>query len=849
MKECPVCKRCFPDEINHCPQDGDATTQSLLGEPVLDGRYQLEKRLGQGEMGVVFQARHIFLKTSHAIKVILPDLVGNDPMLVTRFRQEALSAAAIRHQNIIAVTDFGVVRGTMPFLVMEYVSGKSLQDILSEEKRMSPQRALEFICAIGAGVGAAHRQNIVHRDLKPLNIIVQSGVSVAEGLKILDFGLARIKSGELLGSFVQAKTTGLIGSPFYMAPEQWSDEEPDSRADVYSLGIILYQMLSGDVPFKGSSIPSIMKKHLTLPPPSFRSVGVEVTRRLEAVVFSALEKDVEERTATVEDFIDEVRAAVEAGGMTTQYGGATPNRTSSVVRNTAEPEEPAATQASIGMVTGHSLQDEFGQEELVSSGREVLESEATPTARTPIYLDEDVQFTVYKPKRVRPQKWYTLLAYAHLSERRPGEDEADPIERMEVEVKKILGEQKFQDYGSATEGSSQSIPRRGEITFVPFIPGVEFNPPSQSFFWRESVHGQEFRMMASAALDGKTARGRVSVFLGSILLAEINISLRVDSAQVRTDEPVPLVGEKPARPYRNIFPSYSHRDREIVAQIAHYAEITGDKYMLDMYELRSGQNWKKWMYEKIEGADIFQLFWSTNSMRSENVKLEWQHALRLGRENFIRPTYWENPLPKSPSDNLPPPELLDLHFHQIRSPLSVSVGGSALPVQGAKLAESREPSRRAQTEKDLDRLALEEPGRSAEAHRLIAELMRKEEQERVTRKIADREERERQQREQIEGAERQAKELEERHARRSVSMPATGVSIDREATQLNQGRSAGPLSWQSIPPAASLPPLSCPDALNRPHKVWSPILLIGVFFAIISLIIAFIVVLLVIAIT
>ena len=213
MKECPACRRCFSDEVNHCPQDGDATTPSLLGEPILDARYQLERRLGQGGMGVVFQARHIFLKTSHAIKVILPDLVGNDPMLVTRFRQEALAAAAIRHQNIIAVTDFGVVRGTMPFLVMEFVNGQSLQDILAEEKVMKPERALEFACAIGAGVGAAHRQNIVHRDLKPLNIMTQKGQPVSEGLKILDFGLAKIKSGELLGSFIQAKTSGLMGSP------------------------------------------------------------------------------------------------------------------------------------------------------------------------------------------------------------------------------------------------------------------------------------------------------------------------------------------------------------------------------------------------------------------------------------------------------------------------------------------------------------------------------------------------------------------------------------------------------------------------------------------------------------
>ncbi|PYS53143.1 MAG: hypothetical protein DMF68_00340 [Acidobacteria bacterium] len=310
MKECPVCRRCFPDHVNHCPDDGDATTQSIAGEPTLDGRYQLERRIGHGGMGVVFQARHIFLKTAHAIKIILPDLVGNDPMLVTRFRQEALAAAAIRHQNIIAVTDFGVVRGTMPFLVMEFVSGRSLHDMLAEEGALPPARALEIISAIGAGVSAAHRQGIIHRDLKPLNVMFQEGLPTAEAVKVLDFGLAKIKSGELLGSFVQAKTSGLMGSPFYMAPEQWGDEEPNARADIYSLGVILYQMLGGDVPFKGTSIPSIMKKHLTESPAPLASLGVQVPAQIEAVVRHALEKEPENRPASVEEFIRELRDAV-----------------------------------------------------------------------------------------------------------------------------------------------------------------------------------------------------------------------------------------------------------------------------------------------------------------------------------------------------------------------------------------------------------------------------------------------------------------------------------------------------------------------------------------------------------
>ncbi len=311
MKECPTCRNCFADDVNHCPDDGVETAPSIQGEPILDGRYQLENRLGQGGMGVVYKARHIFLKTAHAIKIILPDLVGNDPNLVTRFRQEALAAAAIRHQNIIAVTDFGVVRGTMPFLVMEFVRGRSLQEIMAEEGAMPPMRAFELIQPICAGIAAAHRQKIVHRDLKPLNVMIQEGIPVSEGAKILDFGLAKIKSGELLGSFIAAQTTGLMGSPFYMAPEQWSDDPPDARADIYSLGVMLFQMLSGDVPFKGSSIPAIMKKHLTNEVPSLASRGIEVPPQVEAVIRHALEKEPKYRTASADEFIAELRAAME----------------------------------------------------------------------------------------------------------------------------------------------------------------------------------------------------------------------------------------------------------------------------------------------------------------------------------------------------------------------------------------------------------------------------------------------------------------------------------------------------------------------------------------------------------
>jgi hypothetical protein len=360
----------------------------------------------------------------------------------------------------------------------------------------------------------------------------------------------------------------------------------------------------------------------------------------------------------------------------------------------------------------------------------------------PIHLDENVQFSVYRPGKIRPGKWYSLLAFAHLSERPPDADEGepDPIELMEEEAERILATQKPETYGRATQDSSQSIPRQSEISFVPFIEGVEFNPPSISFIWQESVHSQKFRMRASPLLDGKIARGRMSIYLGAILLAEINLSIQVTSAHALDDNRMPRESAQTARPYRKIFPSYSHKDREIVAQIEHYAQTIGDRYMRDVHELRSGQNWKEWMREAIERADIFQLFWSTNSMRSENVRLEWEYALNLRRPGFIRPTYWENPLPQSPAENLPPPELTDLHFQHVRPHISMHLppaGGwpvketeSESLTYKAESPHATEAATQRRAEEEQARLrAEEEARRQAEAEEIRRVEYRRREEE------------------------------------------------------------------------------------------------------------------------
>jgi serine/threonine-protein kinase len=325
MKECPSCHRCFQDQVNHCPSDGERLKFLITLDTLLDERYLLERKLGQGGMGLVFKAQHKFIRTLHAIKVILPDLVGNDPSLVARFRAEAMAAAAIRHPNTVSVTDYGILGGTTPYLVMEFVEGISLHDLLTREKRIAPAEAVEIMLAVCAGVAAAHREGIVHRDLKPLNIMLRPGEPPAECVKVLDFGLAKIKSGELLGSLVAAQTQGMMGSPFYMAPEQWHDEDIDVRADIYSLGVILYQMLTGDVPFKGKSIPSIMNMHLNTPPVPLSERGIDVPEPLERAVRHALEKDPARRPQSATEFMAELRAALPKlnGSATTHEVGVT----------------------------------------------------------------------------------------------------------------------------------------------------------------------------------------------------------------------------------------------------------------------------------------------------------------------------------------------------------------------------------------------------------------------------------------------------------------------------------------------------------------------------------------------
>src|SRR5687768_12524280 len=310
MKECPNCRLCFDDESNHCPYDSSMLMVTNACGTSLDKRYVLEQRLGKGGMGSVYRAKHVHLKSTHAVKIISPEVVRSDPSLLVRFTQEAILVASIQHPNIVSVTDFGIEVADTLYLVMEYIDGITLEDLLQREKVLSPAKALEVLKPITLGVGAAHEQGIIHRDLKPLNVMLRRGAPLSQAVKVLDFGLAKIKSTESFSSLILAKTSNLLGSPHYMPPEQWDNENVDTRSDIYSIGVILYRMLTGHVPFTGNAMPQIMFQHMQAPVPTFESLGAEPSPAVETVLRKALEKEQDNRFGTVEELLFAYERAV-----------------------------------------------------------------------------------------------------------------------------------------------------------------------------------------------------------------------------------------------------------------------------------------------------------------------------------------------------------------------------------------------------------------------------------------------------------------------------------------------------------------------------------------------------------
>ena len=269
----------------------------LIGH-VIEGKYELVSKLGQGGMSVVYRARRVHIGDDVAVKILLGKFVKDDAAL-TRFRREARAAAMLRHPNVITIHDFGETddEHAPAYIVMEFVRGTPLRDLLNSENRFSVERALRLMRGICAGVSAAHRQGVVHRDLKPENILVVAPDDdfEFESVRVVDFGLAK-----LLADAGAGPAGTVVGTPYYMSPEQGMGEPLDTRSDVYSLGAMFYEMLSGARPFDAETVSGVINRHLYEPPlPLPAALGIP--RRISTAIMQALAKDPDERPQTAGD--------------------------------------------------------------------------------------------------------------------------------------------------------------------------------------------------------------------------------------------------------------------------------------------------------------------------------------------------------------------------------------------------------------------------------------------------------------------------------------------------------------------------------------------------------------------
>ncbi|HWP04282.1 MAG TPA: protein kinase [Polyangiaceae bacterium] len=275
-----------------------AMTEEIREGELLAGKYRVERELGQGGMGVVYLAKHIELDEYVALKLMRPEAAKSGEA-VARFMREARSAAKIKSQHVVRVMDVGVLDGSRPFMAMEYLNGADLQQILAQRKRLPLDETAEYLLQALEALSEAHAHGITHRDLKPGNLFVIRRPDDSPVVKVLDFGISKVRPDALSPSSPLTQVSALVGSPLYMSPEQMkASRDVDQRADIWALGVILHELLTGEVPFKGESLPELCAVIvLESEPPRARNLVPELPDAIDQVIARCLARKVEERFA------------------------------------------------------------------------------------------------------------------------------------------------------------------------------------------------------------------------------------------------------------------------------------------------------------------------------------------------------------------------------------------------------------------------------------------------------------------------------------------------------------------------------------------------------------------------
>lgn len=285
--------------------DGD---DSLVGK-LIDGKYRILSPLGEGGMAVVYRANHVQMERTVVIKVMQGWLLSNRNS-VERFERECKLTAKLNHPNIVSVYDVGAINGKEPYLVMEFINGESLADKIQKGGALPYATTANIIIQICRGLQEAHSNGIIHRDLKPDNVLLQHKSDRPDWVKIVDFGISNLVEG----SKRLTKTGRMVGTPEYIAPEQLKDRPIDIRTDLYGIGVMMFEMLTGHVPFDGESAEAILMKHLLEDPPAMSEVKPDLPEPnlFQPIVDKLMRKDPDQRYQTATELRLDVEQALSA---------------------------------------------------------------------------------------------------------------------------------------------------------------------------------------------------------------------------------------------------------------------------------------------------------------------------------------------------------------------------------------------------------------------------------------------------------------------------------------------------------------------------------------------------------
>jgi serine/threonine protein kinase len=314
MRSCPECEATYPDDYAICPKDGSPLHETTLWQigTVVRGKYRIQARLGEGGMAFVYKAHHELLDELRALKVIKPEL-ARDTEFMSRFKNEAIMARKLNHPNAVRVDDLDIAEDGLPFIAMELVVGDTLKTLVQRVGPLPVSLVLDVSMHVCEALDAAHRLGLVHRDIKPENIVLiaqREGPPVA---KILDFGISRLRE-ETAGVKGLTQTGMVLGTPEYMSPEQVMGKrgnEIDGRSDLYSLGVVMYRLLTGELPFQAETTVEMIMHHLNTPPKAPHQLKPElaIPESVSAIIMKALEKDREKRYASGADMAAAIRKA------------------------------------------------------------------------------------------------------------------------------------------------------------------------------------------------------------------------------------------------------------------------------------------------------------------------------------------------------------------------------------------------------------------------------------------------------------------------------------------------------------------------------------------------------------